>query len=125
VNGQLERGCPFSVDIAGQGIELYEAEGFAFAQPPLLPPNEARAEAQKHLETWFPSARAFLRMARSAIDDGDNNASAFVLHQSAERLYQCTLLTLTLYSSKSHKLNLLRSQAEGIARGLVRAWPPG
>lgn len=46
VNGQLERGRPFFVDLVDQGVALYEAEGFALAQPRLLPPAEARAEAQ-------------------------------------------------------------------------------
>jgi hypothetical protein len=33
------------------------------------------------------------------------------------------LLTLTLYSPKSHKLNFLRSQAEGHNARLIEAWP--
>ncbi len=59
VNQQLERGRPFFVDIVEQGIALYEAEGFAFAQPRKLPPEEATAEAQKHFDRWFPSASEF------------------------------------------------------------------
>lgn len=49
--------------------------------------------------------------------------SAFDLHQTAERLYHCTLLVLTLYSPKSHKLTFLRSQAERLAPALIAAWP--
>lgn len=37
VNEQLSRGHPFFVDIVRDGIALYEAEGFAFAQPRNLP----------------------------------------------------------------------------------------
>lgn len=123
VNGQLERGRPFFVDIVGQGTALYEADGFAFAQPRKLPPEEALAEARKHFEQWFPSAVAFLKMARAAVLEGDMNEAAFVLHQAVERLYHCSLLTLTLYSPKSHKLNFLRSHAETIAPDLIEAWP--
>jgi len=123
VNAQLEKGRPFFVDIVSQGIALYEAEGFPFAQPRDLPPDEARAEAQGHFEKWFPSAEAFLRMAQGASAAGDRNEAAFVLHQSAERFYHCTLLVLTLYSPKSHKLNFLRSHAEEIAPELIAAWP--
>jgi len=123
VNAQLERGRPFFIDIVKQGIALYEAEGFCFASPRDLPPEEARAEAQVHFDKWFPSAGAFLNMAALAADEGNRNEAAFVLHQATERLYHCTLLVLTLYSPKSHRLNFLRSQCEQIAPSLVAAWP--
>ena len=38
-------------------------------------------------------------------------------------MYHCTLLVLTLYSPKSHKLAFLRSQAERLAPALIAAWP--
>lgn len=123
VNHQLEQGRPFFVDILTQGVALYEAEGFAFAAPRQLPPDEAKGEAKLHFERWFPSATAFLRMAEGAMTAGDLNEAAFVLHQAAERLYHCTLLVFTLYSPKSHKLNFLRSLAEGIEPRLIEAWP--
>jgi predicted nucleotidyltransferase/HEPN domain-containing protein len=123
VNQQLERGRPFFIDIVRDGIALYEAEGFCFAQPRDLPPQEAKAEAQVHFDKWFPSAEAFRRMAIVAIENDDRNEAAFVFHQAVERLYHCTLLTMTLYSPKSHKLNFLRSRCESIAPDLISAWP--
>src|SRR5690606_1745568 len=85
VNAQLERGRPFFVDIIEQGIALYGAEGFEFAQPRNLPPEEARVEAEKHFEKWFRSATAFRSMARTAIEEENFNEAAFVFHQAAER----------------------------------------
>lgn len=123
VNDQLSHGRPFFVDIAAQGIALYEAEGFELASPRVLPAEEAKAEARKHFDAWYPSACGFEKNAGYAIQDGDRNLSAFLLHQSAERLYHCVLLTLTLYSPKSHKLNFLRSRAEEVAPELIGAWP--
>ena len=116
VNGQLEQGRPFFVDIAEQGIALYEAEGFGLAMPRKLPPEEARAEAQKHFDRWFilacQSFRTFeLQKAEGGSQTWRNDA-AFTLHQAAERAYHCTLLVLTLYSPKSHRLNFLRGHAE-------------
>ena len=125
VNQQLERGRPFFADIVRDGIALYEAEGYPFARPRDLPPEEARVEAQRYFDKWFPSAEAFRKMANVAIDNGDRNEAAFVLHQAAERLYHCVLLTLTLYSPKSHRLNFLRSHSEQIAPELIAAWPRG
>ena len=123
VNGQLEQGRPFFVDIAEQGIALYEAEGFGLAMPRKLPPEEARAEAQKHFDRWFPSASDFEHLATLAQKEGMANKAAFLFHQAAEQYYHCTLLVLTLYSPKSHRLNFLRGHAEDIAPELIAAWP--
>ena len=123
VNDQLSHGRPFFVDIADQGIALYEAEGFELATPRMLPPEEARAEAQRHFDYWYPKIGSALRGAVRYLEDGERNDAAFTLHQAAERAYHCTLLVLTLYSPKSHKLNFLRSHAEEVAPELVGAWP--
>lgn len=123
VNAQLERGRPFFVDIVKQGIALYQAEGFHFATPRDLPPEEAQAEAKGHFDEWFFSAAGLLDTATYAASQGRAKEAAFHFHQSAERFYHCALLVLSLYSPKSHRLNFLRSQAEQIAPSLVGAWP--
>jgi predicted nucleotidyltransferase/HEPN domain-containing protein len=123
VNGQLERGRPFFVDIVEHGVALYEAEGFSFSTPRKLPEEQARAEAEVYFNEWFPSAGEFLIHGQDAAGRGWSNKAAFELHQATERLYHCILLVLTLYSPKSHKLNFLRSQAEQVAPALIEAWP--
>lgn len=123
VNKQLEQGRPFFIDIVEQGIALYEAEGFSFVTPQKLPPEKARAEAQKHFDIWFVSAERYLQTGVEQTKKGWGNEAAFNFHQAAERFYHCTLLVLTLYSPKSHKLNFLRSHCEEIAPSLIAAWP--
>jgi uncharacterized protein len=123
VNEQLERGRPFFVDIVEQGIALYEAEGFEFSAPRRLPPEEARAEAVKYFEDWFPSAVKFKRAAAFLVSDDGPKEAAFNYHQAVERACHCALLVLGLYSPKSHRLNFLRSQCEQIAPELIEAWP--
>lgn len=123
VNRELEHGRPFFLDIVRQGVALYDAEGFCFAQPRELPPVEAHAEALRYFNKWFPSAELFLRTAKFTISEGGLKEAAFILHQAAERFYHCALLVLTLYSPKSHKLNFLRSHCEEIAPELIDAWP--
>ena len=123
VNAQLERGRPFFVDIVQQGIALYEAEGFAFAQPRNLPADEALIEAEKHFEEWFKSAANFRRGAEFFASTDAPKEAAFAFHQATERFYHCALLVLSLYSPKSHRLNFLRSQCEQIAPALIEAWP--
>ncbi|GGC16207.1 nucleotidyltransferase [Novosphingobium endophyticum] len=123
VNDQLQRGRPFFIDIARDGIALYESDGTEFAQPRELPPAEALKEAKAYFEKWYPSADAFLSMGRLAISEGNLNEAAFVYHQAAERLYHTVLLTLSLYSPKSHRLNFLRGQAEPLVHELIAVWP--
>jgi len=123
VNDQLARGRPFFVDIARDGIALYEAPGHPLASPRPLSPTETREEAQANFDQWYPSAQRFAKLAEVAIADGFRNEAAFLLHQTIERLYHCMLQVLTLYSPKSHRLSVLRSHAERIDSRLIAAWP--
>ena len=123
VNDQLIHGRPFFVDIARDGIVLYEVRGHPLASPKTLAPEEARAEARRHFEHWLPNASAFFDLAKRAIEDGHDRQAAFLLHQATEGLYHCALLVLALYSPKSHRLTFLRSQAERIAPRLIDVWP--
>lgn len=123
VNSQLEHGRPFFVDIVRDGLLLYDAEGFSFAHPRLLPRGQAKAEAARHFAEWFESAAGFRHQAEFARREGRLKIAAFEFHQSVERFYHCALLVLTLYSPKSHRLKFLRSQAEQVAPSLIAAWP--
>lgn len=125
VNRQLMRGRPFFVDLVRDGIALYEAPGHPFVEPEPLSPAEALQEAQGYYEEWMPSAETFLLNATDNIHRGRPKEAAFLMHQTVERLYHCTLLLLTLHSPKSHNLNFLRGQAERLAPRLAAAWPRG
>lgn len=123
VNQQLSQGRPFFTDLLRDGILLYEAPDHPFAKPRQFSPKEARKEAQAYFAEWFPSAGEFLQYGLDGISRGATKTAAFQLHQATERLYHCLLLTLTLYSPKSHKLSFLRAQAERLAPELIAAWP--
>ena len=123
VNHQLQRGRPFFLDVVRDGILLYEAPGHSLEQPRRLPPEEERREAQADYNQWFPTAASFFKNAGYAKIDGEAPLAAFLLHQATERLYHCVLLVLTLYSPKSHKLDVLRSLAEDLDQRLRAAWP--
>ncbi|MGY2735099.1 nucleotidyltransferase and HEPN domain-containing protein [Sphingomonas sp. UYP23] len=111
VNAQLRRGRPFFVDLLRDGIALYEAPNHPFDRPKPLSDEAAIEEANASFRQWFVNAEEFLLLAKLAKGENLNNKAAFLLHQAAEHLYHCTLLVMTLYSPKSHKLNRLRSSA--------------
>lgn len=123
MNRQLKRGRPFFVNIVRDGIALYEAAGHPFDPPKAISAAAAAAEARSYFDEWFPSAVNFLTLASHAAASDMRKEAAFLIHQAAERLYHCTSLVFTLYSTKSHKLNFLRSQAERLSPALIEAWP--
>ncbi|WP_416068108.1 HEPN domain-containing protein [Rhizobium sp. ZK1] len=123
VNDQLSRGRPFFADIAKDGKILYEEEGHPLAHPKPLSQEEAKEEAQRYFEQWFPLSRHNVKLAETSIADDVPRHAAFNLHQATETAYHCLLLTLTLYSPKSHRIKVLRSKAEDIDKRLVEAWP--
>lgn len=122
VNASLSRGEYFWVDIARDGIMLYELPGHPLARPMPLTPVDAYSMAKTYYDKWMPSAEQFLTLGEEAAARGWNNNSAFQLHQAAERLYICFLLVRTLYFPKSHNIKFLRSLAEDSEARLIEAW---
>jgi uncharacterized protein len=123
VNDQLSRGRPFFVDIKRDGSVLYEEDGHPLVQPKPLTLEETRAEAQQNFEQWYQLSADALSFAQFGLSNGKLRDGVFMLHQATERAYHCVLLTLTLYSPKSHRIKVLRSKAEDIEKRLVDAWP--
>ncbi|MBO9136807.1 HEPN domain-containing protein [Rhizobium sp. B230/85] len=123
VNDKLARGLPFFVDIARDGIMLYEAPGHPMTEPKALTPEAERQEAQRHFEQWFPLSTEAMTVAEFSITNGIWRDGAFMLHQTTERAYHCLLLVMTLYSPKSHRLSMLRTHAERIEPRLIEIWP--
>lgn len=123
VNDQLSRGRPFFVDIARDGRVLYEEEGHPLAQPKPLNKEQAREEAQRNFEQWYPDVDKLLAGVELYRGLDGLNLAVFNLHQATERLYHCLLLTLTLYSPKSHRIKVLRSKAEDLDKRLIESWP--
>jgi hypothetical protein len=125
VNDQLAKGRPFFTDIVRDGVLLHQSDAAEFARSEKLSPAQAYAEAKENFDEWFESASDFGVAAAEQVAKGKAKLAAFLLHQTVERLYHCLLLTQTLYSSKSHNLNFLRSQAERVAPEVIPAWPRG
>ncbi len=123
VNQALKRGEYFWVDIARDGIALYELPNHPLTTPKPLTPADAYRMAQEYFDRWLPSVDAFVRGAGYAMRDGDLNKAAFDLHQATERLYISFLLVRTLYFPRSHNIKFLRSLAEAKNSSLIDAWP--
>lgn len=123
VNDALAQGRFFFMDIARDGIALYETSETELHQPKPKEPEDALTLAQEYFETWFAAAMKRFDIANFDIQKGYNNDAAFDLHQTAERLYNCVLLTLTFYTPHRHNIAALRSMADKLDRRLVDVWP--
>ncbi len=123
VNDGLAHGRYFFMDVAKDGIALYQSDDKELHQPKPKTPAEALAMAQEYFEEWYPSAmRAHVNFGDD-LKRGWNKDAAFILHQSTERLYHCVLLVCTFYTPHVHNLGFLRTQAERIDARLTYVWP--
>lgn len=123
VGDGLAHGRYFFMDIARDGVVLFEADDRPLPEPKPKTPEQALAMAQEYFDEWFASGAGRLKLARYAIDEGLLKHAAFELHQAAESLYHCVLLACTFYTPHNHNLAFLRTQAEGLDMRLVDAWP--
>ena len=123
VNDALAQGRFFFMDIARDGIALYQSSETELHRPKPKEPGDALEMAQEYFETWYPSAGHFLIQGREAADRGWNNQAAFLMHQACERLYHCVLLTLSFYTPHRHNIAFLRSIADRLDVRLVDVWP--
>ncbi|GFZ77880.1 HEPN domain-containing protein [Sphingobium fuliginis] len=123
VNDGLAHGRYFFMDVAGEGIALYQADASELHKPRPKTPAQALAMAKEYFEEWMPSAGGFQRNAGYAVRDGDKKLAAFLYHQAAERLYHAVLLVTTFHTPHVHNLGFLRTQAERLDFRLFNVWP--
>jgi len=123
VNDGLAHGRYFFMDIARDGIALYEADDTELHKPKPKTPPEALAMAKEYFEEWMPSAQQFLETAKFTMSRRWTKKAAFLMHQATENLYHCVLLVTTFYTPHVHNLGFLRTQAERLDRRLQHIWP--
>ena len=123
VNDGLAHGRFFFIDVARDGIALYQSDESELAEPKPKTPAQALAMAREYFEEWLPQSNAFYNMSVQGVREGSLKQAAFVLHQAAESLYHCVLLVCTFYTPHVHNLGFLRTQAERLDRRLAYVWP--
>ena len=123
VNDGLAHGRFFFMDVARDGIALYQSEDSELAEPKPKTPSQALAMAKEYFEEWFPAAGGMFETAKFSQSEGRLKDAAFLMHQATERLYHCVLLVCTFYTPHVHNLGFLRTQAERLDRRLTFVWP--
>jgi predicted nucleotidyltransferase/HEPN domain-containing protein len=123
VNDGLAHGRYFFMDVARDGIALYENDGTELHEPKPKTPQQALAMAREYFAEWFPAAVGMMETTKFSVSQGRLKDAAFLMHQTTERLYHCVLLVCTFYTPHVHNLGFLRTQAERIDPRLIDAWP--
>lgn len=123
VNDGLAHGRYFFMDVAKDGVALYEADERELHTPKPKTPEQALAMAREYQGEWLPQANAFYKMYKAGLEAGDLKQASFVLHQATESLYHCILLVSSFYTPHVHNLGFLRTQAERLDMRLVDVWP--
>src|SRR6185437_9674586 len=95
VNDGLAHGRFFFMDVARDGIAIYQSDDSELAEPKPKTPDQALALAREYFGEWMPAAMSRFRLANVAINEGLLKDAAFDLHQTTERLYHCVLLVCT------------------------------
>lgn len=123
VNAGLSEGRYFFIDIARDGIALYQSDDTDLPEPQPKTPEQALAMAREYFEEWHAGGRSFLKGFHFYMTERDWKKAAFLLHQATESYYNCVLLACTFYTPHVHNLGFLRTQAERIDTRLVDVWP--
>ena len=123
VGDGMAHGRFFFMDIARDGIALFEADDRPLPEAKPKTPAQALAMAQEYFNEWFPAAMRRYDFVRYGLEKGHTKETAFELHQTAETLYHCVLLVCTFYTPHNHNLSFLRTQAERLDLRLIYVWP--
>lgn len=125
VNDGLAHGRDFFIDIARDGIALYQSNDTPLLSPKPKTPAEALRMVRDYYHHWFPLASDFYESARHAQERGKDQIALHLYHEAAERLYYCVLLVGKLYVPYVRDLRILRHQAEQLDRRLCGIWESG
>lgn len=123
VNDGLAHGRYFFMDVARDGIALYESDDTELQEPQPKTPHAALDMAKEYFEEWFPASMKRFEIAKFDISKGFLKDAAFDMHQTTERMYHCVLLVVSFYTPHVHNLGFLRTQAERLDARLTYVWP--
>ncbi len=110
LNNKLSVGQYFYSDITEEGIVIFDAENFDFADRRNLSEEEIKKLQREYFEHWFGRAQTFSKGYHFYVSEKEYQVAAFNLHQSAEAAYKTILLVFTLYNPNEHFLAILSKE---------------
>ena len=123
VNKRLGEGQYFFYSVISEGILLYDRGRTPFAPAGLPDWEQVRQLAARDFERWGQQASAFYHSAGFNYGRREDRAAVFLLHQSAEQIYQAILLAFTGYKPTTHNLDKLRRYTNRFSLELALVFP--
>ena len=123
MNRRLAEGHYFFTMIRRDAILLYDAGVIPLAQAIRPDLERIRMVAERDFERWKLQAGAFFRSAVFNCQHKEWKIAAFLLHQSAEHIYQAILLAFTGYKPTTHNLDKLRRYTNRFSIELALLFP--
>ena len=103
---------------------LYDSGKCELAKPRKLSFREIRDIAQKEFDELYPYACGLLEGVKEYyLPKKQTKISAFLLHQTCEKLYNCILMVFTNYRPKSHKIKELGGMVKRFSMELTTVFP--
>jgi HEPN domain-containing protein len=107
VNRLRKKGHPFFLQHCIPSAELYH-DGQSFLDEAPEPDRKEVLEKVLALsESWLKMSEGFLLGAKTYLQQGLGNHTAFMLHQAAEHAFTCILVAATGYREGTHNLHKL------------------
>ena len=123
VHRSLSQGRYFYVDVARDGIILYQDDDRPLPKPRPQTLQSRLALAQEYFAEWYSTSSDFFETFEFQFSKERLNNAAFQLHQCVEHLYHTTLLVKTLYTPHAHNIRFLRDAAAKLDRRFLTVWP--
>ena len=102
---------------------MFDSKRYTMDESKELLPEERKKLAQEDFDYYFNEAKSFNKFVDFGIREGELKKTAFLLHQTAERLYTVILLVFTRYKPNTHKLEILRKLTNSLHNELIRVFP--
>lgn len=123
VNTRLSEGQYFFSLMSQDALLLYDAGKIPLVAASAPDLSRIRVAAQQDFEKWKNRARAFFNSALFNIGRQEWRVALFLLHQSAEQIYQAILLAYMGYKPCTHNLDKLRRYTNRLSIELALVFP--
>lgn len=123
VNEALEQGRSFFVNIANNGILVYDSSGIPLATPPVCDNAEPLADIHAQWDHHFGLAGKFFEGANYYIFSGNSALTVFMLHQATEHSLIALIRACLGYRATTHNLNRLLALTENFSEYPSNTFP--
>lgn len=123
INRRLQKSQYFFTDIKQEGRLLFDSGVHQLDASKKLSRGERKKLAIADHQYYFTEAADFQEGVMFYLGRNKLRKAAFLLHQTAERLYAGILLVFTRYKPNTHDLRVLRKLTKSTHNGFITVFP--